>query len=171
MTNRRKITDNQLKQIPKYKTFDELSTVVQEAKARGKVIVLANGGFDILHVGHVRYLQAARQLGDILIVAINSDISVKKIKGADRPVLCEIDRVTVVAAVEAVDYITTFDDEKVSQLLRLLKPDFHAKGTDYRSPSEVPEADVVAEYGGQTAIVGDPKDHSTTDIIAKIRSL
>ncbi len=157
--------------IAKYRTVEQLVEIVQEAKAQGKTVVLGNGAFDLLHVGHVRYLQGAKALGDLLIVAVNSDVSVRSIKGSTRPILQEYDRICLVAAIAAVDYVTSFDDTKVSRLLRTLKPDIHAKGTDYRTPEQVPEAAVVAEYGGRTALVGDPKDHSTTDIIGKIRSL
>jgi len=162
------MTDTALTQIPKYRSPDELKPIVEAEKEKGKTVVFGNGAFDILHVGHVRYLKAAKALGDVLIVAINSDISVQKLKGPTRPILPEFDRISLVASVDVVDYVTTFDDEKVSGLLTLLKPNVHAKGTDYRKPEEVPEANVVADYGGETAIVGDPKDHSTTDIIGTI---
>lgn len=157
--------------VPKYKTVEQLQEIVRKAQSEGKIVVLGNGAFDLLHVGHVRYLQGARQLGDLLIVAVNSDVSVRTNKGASRPILEQFDRISLVAAIEAVDYVTCFDDAKVSAVLQALKPNIHAKGTDYRTPQQVPEAAVVAEYGGTTALVGDPKDHSTTDIIGKIRSL
>ena len=130
-------------------------------------IVLANGCFDVLHVGHVRYLAGARELGDILVVGINSDEQVAIQKGPGRPVLPAIERAEIVAALESVTYVTIFDEPTVEQLLLTLKPDVHAKGTDYTTDS-VPERDVVRSYGGQVAIVGDPKDHSTTEIIARL---
>lgn len=146
---------------------DELVRHVHRARATGARIVLANGCFDVLHVGHVRYLAGARQLGDILIVGINSDEQVAIQKGPGRPVLPAIERAEIVAALESVTYVTIFDEPTVEQLLLALKPDVHAKGTDYTTDT-VPERDVVRSYGGQVAIVGDPKDHSTTEIIARI---
>ena len=146
---------------------DELARRVASAREAGARIVLANGCFDVLHVGHVRYLAGARQLGDILIVGINSDEQVAIQKGAGRPVLPATERAELVAALESVTYVTIFDEPTVEQLLLALKPDVHAKGTDYTTDS-VPERDVVRSYGGQVAIVGDPKDHSTTEIIARI---
>src|SRR5215213_5432089 len=133
----------------------------------GARIVFANGCFDVLHVGHVRYLAGARELGDILIVGINSDQQVALQKGTGRPVLPASERAEIVAALESVTYVTIFDEPTVEQLLLALKPDVHAKGTDYTTET-VPERDVVRSYGGQVAIVGDPKDHSTTEIIARL---
>ena len=121
----------------------------------------------MLHVGHVRYLAGARELGDILIVGVNSDEQVAVQKGPGRPVLTATERAEIVAALESVTYVTIFDEPTVEQLLRTLRPDVHAKGTDYTTDS-VPERDVVRSYGGQVAIVGDPKDHSTTEIIARL---
>ena len=146
---------------------DELVHRIASAQASGARIVLANGCFDVLHVGHVRYLAGARQLGDILIVGINSDEQVAIQKGPGRPVLPATERAELVAALESVTYVTIFDEPTVEQLLLALKPDVHAKGTDYTTDS-VPERDVVRSYGGQVAIAGDPKDHSTTEIIARI---
>src|ERR1051325_7872371 len=146
---------------------DELIRKVAEARENGARIVLANGCFDVLHVGHVRYLEGARKLGDVLIVGINSDAQVALQKGAGRPVLPANDRAEIVASLESVTYVTIFDEPTVEQLLLALKPDVHAKGTDYTTES-VPERDVVRSYGGQVAIVGDPKDHSTTEIIARL---
>ena len=146
---------------------DELARRVASARETGARIVLANGCFDVLHVGHVRYLAGARQLGDILIVGINSDEQVAIQKGPGRPVLPAPERAEIVAALESVTYVTIFDEPTVEQLLLALKPDVHAKGTDYTTDS-VPERDVVRSYGGQVAIVGDPKDHSTTEIIARL---
>jgi len=146
---------------------DELAQRIISARASGARIVLANGCFDVLHVGHVRYLAGARQLGDILIVGVNSDEQVAKQKGPGRPVLPAMERAEIVAVLESVTYVTIFDEPTVEQLLLALKPDVHAKGTDYTTDS-VPERDVVRSYGGEVAIVGDPKDHSTSAIIAKI---
>jgi len=153
--------------MPPILTRQELITRVDSERHAGARIVLANGCFDVLHVGHVRYLAGARQLGDILIVGINSDEQVAIQKGPGRPVLPAMERAEIVAALESVTYVTIFDEPTVEQLLLALKPDVHAKGTDYTTDS-VPERDVVRSYGGQVAIVGDPKDHSTTEIIARL---
>lgn len=136
-------------------------------RQRGGVIVLANGCFDLLHVGHIRYLAGAKALGDCLIVGINSDEQVRKLKGANRPLMPERERAEIVSALKSVDYVTVFSEPTVEELLRALRPDFHAKGTDYTTDS-VPERAVVQEYGGKVAIVGDPKDHSTTELMRKI---
>lgn len=149
---------------------EELVRRVESAREEGLRIVFANGCFDVLHVGHVRYLAGARELGDMLIVGINSDRQVALQKGAGRPVLPASDRAEIVAALESVTYVTVFDEPTVEQLLLALKPDVHAKGTDYATDS-VPERDVVRSYGGQVAIVGDPKDHSTSAIIARLGGL
>lgn len=146
---------------------DELTKRVAAARAGGARIVFANGCFDVLHVGHVRYLAGARELGDMLIVGINSDEQVAIQKGAGRPVLSASERAEIVAALESVTYVTIFDEPTVEELLLTLKPDVHAKGTDYTTDT-VPERDVVRSYGGQVAIVGDPKDHSTSAIIARL---
>ena len=146
---------------------EDLLSRVTSARASGARIVLANGCFDVLHVGHVRYLAGARELGDILVVGVNSDEQVAIQKGAGRPVMPATERAEIVAALEPVTYVTIFDEPTVEQLLLTLKPDVHAKGTDYTTDS-VPERDVVRSYGGQVAIVGDPKDHSTTEIIARL---
>jgi len=148
-------------------TREELSERIASARVSGARIVLANGCFDVLHVGHVRYLAGARELGDILVVGINSDEQLAIQKGAGRPVLPAMERAEIVAALESVTYVTIFDEPTVEQLLLALKPDVHAKGTDYTTES-VPERDVVRSYGGEVAIVGDPKDHSTTEIIARL---
>jgi len=148
-------------------TRDQLVDRISSARASGARIVLANGCFDVLHVGHVRYLAGARELGDILVVGINSDEQVAIQKGAGRPVMPATERAEIVAALESVTYVTIFDEPTVEQLLLALKPDVHAKGTDYTTES-VPERDVVRSYGGEVAIVGDPKDHSTTEIIARL---
>ena len=146
---------------------EELITRVAEARASGARIIFANGCFDVLHVGHVRYLDGARKLGDILIVGINSDEQVALQKGAGRPVLPARERAEIVAALESVTYITIFNEPTVSELLLALKPDVHAKGTDYTT-NTVPEREVVRSYGGEVAIVGDPKDHSTSAIIERL---
>ena len=148
-------------------TREELITQIRSARASNARIILANGCFDVLHVGHVRYLEGARQLGDVLIVGINSDEQVAIQKGPGRPILPATERAEIVAALESVTYVTIFDEPTVEQLLLAIKPDVHAKGTDYTTDS-VPERDVVRSYGGQVAIVGDPKDHSTTEIIARL---
>jgi rfaE bifunctional protein nucleotidyltransferase chain/domain len=146
---------------------DELIDRVTSAREAGARIVLANGCFDVLHVGHVRYLAGARELGDVLVVGINSDEQVELQKGAGRPVLPAAERAEIVAALESVTYVTIFDEPTVEELLLALKPDVHAKGTDYTTDT-VPERDVVRSYGGQVAIVGDPKDHSTSAIMARL---
>src|SRR5829696_5298072 len=149
---------------------EELVRGIASDRSAGARIILANGCFDVLHVGHVRYLHGARELGDILMVGINSDEQVALQKGAGRPVLPASDRAEILAALESVTYVTIFDEPTVEQLLLVLKPDVHAKGTDYTTDS-VPERDVVRSYGGRVAIVGDPKDHSTTEIISRLGGL
>ena len=139
-------------------------------RAAGKRIVFANGAFDLLHVGHVRYLEAARREGDWLAVGVNSDESVARAKGRGRPLLPAAERAEIVAALAAVDAVVVFDEDSPAELLRDLAPDVHAKGTDYTADS-VPERGVVAAYGGRTVIVGDPKDHATTDLIERIQKL
>jgi len=146
---------------------DELIKRVAAAREAGARIVLANGCFDVLHVGHVRYLAGARELGDILVVGINSDEQVALQKGDGRPVMSATERAEIVAALESVSFVTIFNEPTVEELLLALKPDVHAKGTDYTTDT-VPERDVVRSYGGQVAIVGDPKDHSTSAIIARL---
>jgi rfaE bifunctional protein nucleotidyltransferase chain/domain len=135
---------------------------------KGKRIVLANGCFDVLHVGHIRYLEGARQLGDTLVVALNSDRSVRLLKGPGRPILKEAERVALVSALRCVDHVVVFDEADVRRVLDVLRPAIHAKGTDY-TESTVPERDAVLSYGGQVRITGDPKDHSTRDIVQRIR--
>ena len=137
-------------------------------RSNGLTMAFANGGFDLLHVGHVRYLEAARQEADRLIVAVNDDRSIQALKGAARPVLPEADRAELVAALRAVDYVVIFPEPTVTPLLELLRPDVHCKGTDY-TVETVPERDTVRAYGGRIAIVGDPKDHSTTDLLARLQ--
>jgi D-glycero-beta-D-manno-heptose 1-phosphate adenylyltransferase len=136
-------------------------------RQKGSKIVLANGCFDFFHVGHIRYLAGAKALGDCLIVAVNSDEQVRKLKGENRPLINENERAEIISALKFVDYVTIFPEPTVEELIRAVRPDFHAKGTDY-TPETVPERDIVRQYGGQTAIVGDPKDHSSTELIQKI---
>ena len=149
-------------------TEAELIEAVVRERGAGRTIALANGCFDLLHVGHVRYLQGAASEADRLIVAVNDDESVARLKGRGRPILPAAERAELVAGLRGVDYVVVFDDANVERLLRLLRPDVHCKGTDYTADT-VPEREVVAEYGGRIAIVGDPKDHSTRDLIARIR--
>jgi len=149
-------------------TETELVARVAEDRSAGRTVVFANGCFDLLHVGHVRYLEGARREGDRLIVAINDDESVRALKGAHRPILPGPARAELVAALRAVDYVVLFGDRTVDRLLRLLRPDVHCKGTDY-SADTVPERETVRAYGGRVAIVGDPKDHSTKDLLARTR--
>ncbi len=134
----------------------------------GKKVVLANGCFDILHVGHVRYLEGARRLGDTLVVAINSDHSVLGLKGPGRPILNEKERSALVSALRCVDHVVVFDEPDVTRVLDSLRPAIHAKGTDY-TEATVPEREKVLAYGGQVRITGDPKDHSTKDVIRRIQ--
>ena len=145
-----------------------LHAILEEHRRAGRKIVFANGVFDLLHVGHVRYLQAARAEGDLLVVGINSDASTRKLKGDGRPILTERARATLVAALRAVDYVVIFDDLDVNSLLRELQPDVHAKGTDYTADT-VPERELAAMLGIRVAIVGDPKQHSTRDLLARLR--
>jgi len=146
----------------------ELIDAVARDKAAGRTIALANGCFDLLHVGHVRYLQSAAAEADRLVVAVNDDRSVAALKGLGRPVQPAADRAELVAALRGVDYVVVFGDLTVERLLILLKPDVHCKGTDYTIDS-VPERAVVLSYGGRTAIVGDPKQHNTRELLARIR--
>jgi len=146
----------------KLRTIEELPGLTS-----GRKVVLANGCFDILHVGHVRYLEGARKLGDVLVVAINSDRSVRALKGDDRPILNENERVALVSALRCVDHVVVFDEGDVTRVLDVLKPSVHAKGTDY-TEATVPEREQVLAYGGQVRITGDPKDHSTRDVIRRI---
>jgi D-glycero-beta-D-manno-heptose 1-phosphate adenylyltransferase len=142
------------------------------ARARGAIVAVANGAFDLLHVGHVRYLQAAKELtrGGPLFVGVNSDASVRSTKGAGRPVLPERERAEIVDALRCVDYVVLFDEPTAGALLSALQPDLHVKGTDYTAES-VPERALVAGFGGRTVIAGDPKQHSTTDLLARLKAL
>jgi len=147
---------------------EKLESLVAVHKKRGQTVVFTNGCFDILHVGHVRYLEAAREQGDILIVAVNSDVSLRSLKGPGRPILDEAARARLVAALRSVDYVVLFSEPTVASLLRDLLPDVHAKGTDY-SADTVPERAIAKELGIQVAIVGDPKNHSTRALLASLR--
>ena len=146
----------------------ELVAVVAEEKSAGKTIAFANGCFDLLHVGHVRYLQGAAAEADRLVVAVNDDRAVASLKGPGRPILPAAERAEIVASIRGVDYVVVFSDATVERLLRRLEPDVHCKGTDYTVES-VPERAVVVAYGGRTAIVGDSKQHATRDLLARIR--
>lgn len=148
-------------------SLDDLATRLAEQRRRGERVILANGCFDLLHVGHIRYLEGAKALGGVLVVGVNSDASVAQLKGPGRPLLAAADRARLVAALRAVDYVVVFDAPTVAGLLERLKPDFHAKGTDY-TPDSVPERDTAARVGCQVAIVGDPKQHSTRDLLGEI---
>ena len=145
-----------------------LARAIEAARARGARIVLTNGGFDLLHVGHVRSLEHARSLGDLLVVAVNSDRSVRELKGPGRPIVPEAERAELVAALQCVDLVTIFDERNVEAVIRVVRPAIHAKGRDYTEVS-VPERALVESLGGKVAIVGDPKDHASSDLIARIR--
>ncbi len=136
-------------------------------RREGKKIILANGCFDLFHVGHIRYLAGAKDLGGSLIVGINSDDQVRKLKGEKRPFMPQTERAEIVSAFRFVDFVTIFEEPTVEELIRAIRPDFHAKGTDYTTET-VPEREIVKEYGGQVAIVGDPKDHSSTELISVV---
>ncbi|MEW5807231.1 MAG: adenylyltransferase/cytidyltransferase family protein [Acidobacteriota bacterium] len=147
--------------------ISRLRRVINQEKRRGKKIVLANGIFDILHVGHVRYLEDAKKLGDILVVGINSDASARELKGRGRPIMNEEERAEIVAALSSVDYVTIFGEENAVPLIQTIKPHFHCKGTDYTEET-VPEREAVLHHGGRVRITGDPKDHSTTYLLSRI---
>ena len=145
-----------------------LTTILEEHRRASRKIVFANGVFDLLHVGHIRYLEAAQAEGDVLVVGINSDSSTRTLKGPGRPILTERARATLVAALESVTYVTIFDELDVNSLLKELQPNVHAKGTDYTADT-VPERELAALLGIRVAIVGDPKQHSTRDLLARLR--
>jgi rfaE bifunctional protein nucleotidyltransferase chain/domain len=153
--------------ISKIKKIGELKTIASQIHSQGGKIVFANGCFDLLHAGHVRYLESAKGLGDILILGINSDACVEALKGKGRPLQPQEHRAEIMASLECVDYVIVFDTPTVDGILEELKPDIHAKGTDYTQET-VPEGKTVRAYGGQVAIAGDPKDHSTRDLIRTI---
>jgi len=151
-------------------TDEQLHAQVGRDRHAGLTVAFANGCFDVLHVGHVRYLEGARREADRLVVAVNDDESVQRLKGAGRPILPVSARAEVVAALRAVDYVVVFGESTVERLLRLIRPDVHCKGTDYTIET-VPEREVMRQLGGRIAIVGDPKDHATRDLLARIRAL
>ena len=153
--------------MSKVKTLQEINILVTEHQEAGKIVVFANGCFDLLHVGHIRYLEAARALGDFLVLGLNGDKSVRQLKGPGRPLMIQEERAEILAALECVDYLVLFDSPTAKEVLETLKPNIHAKGTDYTRES-VPERDTVLSYGGSIAIVGDPKDHSTKDFLRQI---
>lgn len=151
----------------KLMNLQQLTEAVRQLQKEGQCVVFCNGCFDILHYGHIDYIKGARELGDKLIVAVNSDKSVKAYKGDDRPIICETERIELLDAIRYIDYLIVFDDPDVNNLLLTLKPDIHAKGTDY-TVETVPERDTVKSYGGQVAIAGNPRVNSSTNIIDKI---
>jgi rfaE bifunctional protein nucleotidyltransferase chain/domain len=154
--------------VVKIQRLEEVVEKARALQAQGKKVALANGVFDLIHVGHVRYLQAARELADVLVVAVNSDASTRAYKGPGRPVIPELERAEMVAALACVDFVTVFDSTDVRHILRALKPDVHVKGTDY-TPESIPERDEVLAYGGRVAVAGDPKDHSSTDLMMRLK--
>lgn len=151
-------------------SLEEVRARLEEPRRAGRTVALANGCFDVLHVGHVRYLAGARAEADVLVVGVNDDASVRRLKGPGRPLLPQEDRALLVAALACVDHVVVFAEDDVSALLLALRPDVHCKGTDY-APETVPERDVVRSYGGRVAIVGGPKDHDTRRIVERVRSL
>jgi rfaE bifunctional protein nucleotidyltransferase chain/domain len=153
--------------LKKLKTLAQLREIVGRERKNGRTIVLANGGFDLLHAGHVRYLQAAKNCGDVLIVALNSDSSIRRLKGKGRPILPQSERADILSAFECVDYLTIFKEPNVERILKVLKPDIHAKGSDYTKKT-VPEQKTVLAYGGRIAIAGGPKIRSTSEVIPRI---
>ena len=156
--------------MKKLKTLPELRKIIAAEKAGGKTIVLANGCFDLFHVGHIRYLRGARAKGDILVVAINSDASVRKLKGKGRPIFSQRERAEILSAFFFVDYVSIFRQTNVEKVLVALKPDVHVKGSDYTEET-VPEKDTVRRDGGQVAIAGGPKMRNTSDIIKRIAGI
>jgi D-beta-D-heptose 7-phosphate kinase/D-beta-D-heptose 1-phosphate adenosyltransferase len=147
----------------------QLLPIVQEKRKKGSKIVFGNGCFELLHVGHIRYLFAAKALGDVLIVAVNSDESMKKIKPNRKPINPDWERFEIIAAIEAVDYVIPIVEETPVSLIQLFRPDIHTKGTDY-TLDKIPERSVVESYGGRVELVGDPKNHSTTHMLRELRS-
>jgi len=144
---------------------------LEALRREGRTVALANGHFDLLHVGHLRYLQAAKQQADVLVVAINDDDSVARLKGAGRPLVPAAERAELLASLAPVDFVVVFAGDSPAPLLAELRPDVHCKGTDYGAPERVPEYSTVREYGGRTVLVGDPKDHATSDLIERVRRL
>ncbi|MGC4117534.1 MAG: adenylyltransferase/cytidyltransferase family protein [Myxococcales bacterium] len=152
----------------KIRALAEVVARAQQARRAGRTVALANGVFDLLHVGHVRYLQGAKALADVLVVAVNSDASTRAYKGPDRPMVPQAERAELVAALACVDHVVVFDEPDVRPILRALQPDVHVKGSDY-TEATVPERDEVLAYGGRVAIAGDPKDHSSTAMLQKLK--
>jgi rfaE bifunctional protein nucleotidyltransferase chain/domain len=152
-------------------TVDELERRLEQLRAEGRTVAFANGHFDLLHVGHLRYLVAARAEADVLVVGVNEDASVARLKGPGRPVVPAAERAELLAGLVPVDFVVVFDGDSPAPLIGRLRPDVHCKGTDYGSPEEVPEHAVVRAYGGRTTLVGDPKDHATRDLIARVKAL
>jgi rfaE bifunctional protein nucleotidyltransferase chain/domain len=148
---------------------DTLVERIADERSKGEKIILTNGCFDIFHAGHIRYLAAAKKLGGFLVVGINSDEQVRRLKGEGRPHITENERAEIISSLRFVDAVTIFDEPTVEELIAAIRPDFHAKGTDY-TVDTVPEREMVKKFGGRVAIVGDPKDHSSTDMIARIGS-
>lgn len=148
-------------------TLDELRPAIAAERANGRTIALANGCFDLLHVGHVRYIAGAAREADVLVVAVNDDASVRRLKGEGRPILGRRERAELVAGLRGVDYVVVFGEPTVAAIIEAIRPDVHCKGTDY-TPDTVPERDTVCAYGGRVAIVGDPKGHSSTDLLSRI---
>jgi rfaE bifunctional protein nucleotidyltransferase chain/domain len=149
-------------------TESDLVAAIEKERRRGRSIAFANGCFDLLHVGHIRYLQDAARQADVLIVGVNGDDSVCQLKGPGRPVMAEQERAELISAIRGVSYVTIFREESPARLLGVIRPDVHCKGTDYTAES-VPERDVVQSYGGRVAIVGDAKNHSTSEILRRMR--
>lgn len=149
----------------------ELEQALAARRAAGQRIAFANGHFDLVHVGHLRYLRAARAEGDALVLAINDDDSVARLKGEGRPIVPAAERAELLAALEPVDYVIIFSGDSPAPLLARLRPEVHCKGTDYQRPERVPEFEIVRAYGGSTRLVGDPKDHATSDLIQRVRAL
>ena len=158
---------NAVKTTKKIVTIEELQVITADLKKLKKIIVFGNGCFDLLHVGHIRYLEGAKQMGDVLIVGLNNDSSVRTLKGPGRPVMPDHERAEILAAFSCVDYVVIFEDLTVENLLLRLQPDVHCKGTDYTTET-VPERQAVRAYGGRVAIVGDPKSHSSRDLIRSL---
>jgi len=154
----------------KFYPLHKLKTKIEEEKRNNRTIALANGGFDLIHIGHIRYLKEAKNIADILVVALNSDRSLKSLKGSKRAIINEEGRITIISSFECVDYVTIFDEKSVDNVLLTLKPDFHCKGSDY-SVDTVPEKETVYSYGGKIAIVGGEKIKSTSDIISYIKGI
>jgi len=153
--------------LKKLYSLPQLKKIIEEKKHQGKKIVLANGCFDLIHVGHIRYLRESKKRGDILVVAVNSDSSIRQLKGEGRPILEEKERVEIISSFYFVDYIAVFEEKTVEKILLALKPDWQAKGSDYTQET-VPEKEIVASYGGKIAITGGPKVRSTSQLIREI---